>query len=196
MTSEDSYEVDLTKWGHPAHITSEQRDLWDQMLEVWTSFAGSIPSPSLDIGAAGHKGRTVSIDPFPRGPIDIQAVGEQLPFQDDTFSSAVLESVLKHVIAPELVLSETRRVLKLGSLLFLTSPVNSIDHHRHSYTSSQLCAMIKTAGFRIVRKRGIGFSFRLLDRWMKRLSHRWYVSLNVPASICSVLLVVAAAANP
>jgi SAM-dependent methyltransferase len=196
MTSEDFYEVDLTKWGHPAHVTLEQRELWSQIETVWKSFAGHIPSPSLDIGAARRKGRTVSIDPFPRGPIDTRGVGEQLPFRDDTFSSVVLESVLKHVIAPESVLTEALRVLRPGSLIFLTSPVNSVDHHKHSFTSSQLLDIIEAAGFLVIRKRGVGFSFRLLHRLMKRLSHRWYVSLSVPVSVCSVLFVVAAVANP
>jgi SAM-dependent methyltransferase len=184
-------DVDLRKWGIPLTATPEQRAMWANMVKTWRTFSGKIPEPSLDIGAASDKGRTVSVDPYPRGRVDIRAIGENLPFIDCYFASVVLESVLKHVLSPTETLEETYRVLREGGLLFLTSPVNHIDSHRHSFLVRQLCLMIENSGFRIIRKMGLGFSFNLLDGNFRRRASRFYSNIKIPIRFCRTLYVVA-----
>ena len=184
-------EVDLEEWGIPLSATPEQRVLWTRMVNVWRKFAGAIPEPSLDLGAARQQGRTVSVDPFPRGFVDVRAIGEYLPFKKKVFASVLLESVLKHVLSPEQTLSEVYRVTDTDGFLFVTSPVNHVDGHRHSFSSSQLCRLIEQAGFRIIRKMGLGLSPNRLDSIFRRRASRFYTTIRFPDRFCRTLFVVA-----
>lgn len=47
---------------------------------------------------------------------------EALPFDDDTFDRAVCSEILEHVLHPEAVLAELRRVVKPGGRIVLTVP--------------------------------------------------------------------------
>ncbi|MFW9794019.1 MAG: methyltransferase domain-containing protein [Candidatus Thorarchaeota archaeon] len=181
----------LEEWGIPERPSARQLEDWAYMTKVWNALAGVIPDPSLDIGAGKSTGRTVSIDPFPRGPIDIRATGEELPISDGYFESVVLQSVLKHVISPADVLLESKRVSKPKSLLFVTSPVNYVDHHRHSFTTGELISLIQGAGYRILRTRGIGLMWKWPDRILHSLGARLYAYTRIPVRICRVLLIVA-----
>ena len=180
-------DVNLEEWGIPLRVKPEQRILWARLVDVWRDFAGAIDAPSLDLGAARQQGRTVSVDPFPRGYVDVRALGEHLPFIDGYFASVVLESVLKHVLSPSQTLVEARRVLTSDGFLYVTSPVNHTDNHRHSFSSKQLCELIESVGFRIVRKMGLGFSSGILRR---RFS-RFYTGVRPPVRFCRTLFLVA-----
>ena len=52
-----------------------------------------------------------------------QADAHYLPFKTGTFDIIKLDSVLEHLTEPELALSECRRVLKSGGLLFISFPL-------------------------------------------------------------------------
>jgi len=89
-----------------------------------------LPSPSLDLGCGdGHFSRiafneevSVGLDPW-TGPVRqagregkyhqvVQGNGDQIPFEDEYFSSAVSNSVLEHIPELDPVLEELSRVLK------------------------------------------------------------------------------------
>ena len=180
----------MEEWGHPIQVSQAQKVLWERMKILWNKFCGLIPEPSLDIGAASKKGRTVSLDPYPRGDIDVRAIAEFLPFKDNYFVSIVLESVLKHVINPEKVLSEARRVSRNNSYLFFTSPVNVTDKHRHSFTSSEVISLLDRAGYKVVKKRGIGLASTRLDKLLRRVSITFYLFIRVPLRYCRVVFLV------
>ena len=184
-------DADLEQWGIPLKPSSEQKFIWRNMVATWKRFSGRIPEPSLDIGAASSKDRTVSVDPFPRGRVDIRAIGEALPFVEGHFTSVVLESVIKHVLSPKQTLEEAKRVMRPGSFLFLTSPVNHTDSHRHSFSAKQLCNLIENSGFRIIRKMGLGFSVDLFDGLFRRRASRFYSRLQTPVKISRTMFVVA-----
>jgi len=183
--------IDLEEWGIPLSATPQQRIIWTRMVDVWRKFAGAIPEPSLDIGAARQQGRTVSVDPFPRGFVDVRAIGENLPFKKEKFASVLLESVLKHVLSPDQTLAEAYRVCTKDGFLFVTSPVNHIDGHRHSFSSSQLCRLIEQAGFRIIRKMGLGLSPTRLDSLFRRRASRFYTTIRFPVRFCRTMFIVA-----
>ncbi|MCS6862601.1 MAG: methyltransferase domain-containing protein [Abditibacteriales bacterium] len=52
----------------------------------------------------------------------VAAIGEALPFADETFDVVFSSNVLEHVRSPATVLSETRRVLKRGGLMHVVVP--------------------------------------------------------------------------
>ncbi len=55
-----------------------------------------------------------------RGGWTVGAVGERLPFSDNTFDVIVSNQVLEHVESPATVIGEAYRVLKPGGYVFLT----------------------------------------------------------------------------
>jgi len=71
--------------------------------------------------AEGFKGRFVGIDPI-RGEAKRNfdfavAVGEYLPFQDQTFNQVIFAGSLDHVLNQEQVFEEVKRVLKPGGII-------------------------------------------------------------------------------
>ena len=69
-----------------------------------------------DAGARLAKERGVSNTDF------VQGDGTRLPFQDEAFDLVLSHSVIEHVDSAENYLSECRRVLKPGGILFLQTP--------------------------------------------------------------------------
>ncbi|MFW6097740.1 MAG: methyltransferase domain-containing protein [Chloroflexota bacterium] len=105
-----------------------------------------IPEPVLDLGCGdGHfaamafanrisRGRQLAagVDPW-WGPLqkarragvyrlNVQAVGDVLPFAGNTFASVISNSVLEHIEDVQPVLSEASRVLRPGGKLVITMP--------------------------------------------------------------------------
>lgn len=54
----------------------------------------------------------VAIDPVLEGLLDVVAVGEKIPFQDESFELVICTQVLCYVSEPSQVISEIHRVLK------------------------------------------------------------------------------------
>jgi SAM-dependent methyltransferase len=81
-------------------------------------------------------------------------VGRPLPFADGAFDAVVIKDVLEHLIEPQLLVAEARRVLRAGGLCFASSPDaqrwmwNDYTHRRpHTRTSFRL--MFSDAGFEV-----------------------------------------------
>lgn len=62
--------------------------------------------------------------------------GEKLPFKKNFFNVVFLFDVIEHVNNPRLMLSEVRRVLKRGGLLYVefTPYYSLVGHHLYDYT--------------------------------------------------------------
>jgi SAM-dependent methyltransferase len=189
--SAEQNESNMSEWGHTKNVSERQQLIWSRLKESWRKFTGPIPELSLDIGAALKKGRSVSLDPFPRGEVDVRAVAENLPFKDRTFSSVVMESVIKHVNSPDQSLEGVHRVLLEDGGLFLTSPINYRDHHRHSFTNSELRSLLQKNGFHIERAIGFGFSSTFLNRLLSRFAAGQYTRFRIPCRFCRVVFIVA-----
>jgi len=66
--------------------------------------------------------RIVQIDIGPGAKIDLVADARFLPFADSSVHSIVLQAVLEHVRAPEIVIAEAFRVLRPGGHLYVEMP--------------------------------------------------------------------------
>lgn len=105
----------------------------------------ALPHPILDVGCGdGHfaqvtfdKQLDVGIDPW-WGPLQhsqqndvykllLQGMGDEMPFPDGTFASAISNSVLEHIPGVQSVLNETGRVLKLNGRFVITMPCHHFD---------------------------------------------------------------------
>jgi ubiquinone/menaquinone biosynthesis C-methylase UbiE len=75
------------------------------------------------------------------------ADARSLPFPDDTFDCVVLADVIEHIDAPEPVMRETRRVLRRGGQILLTTPRRQSDqpgheYHCREYTGDELAGLL------------------------------------------------------
>ena len=52
----------------------------------------------------------------------VLGIGEQLPFKDDSFDCVAMTEVIEHILEPERIFEELRRVLKDGGYLLITHP--------------------------------------------------------------------------
>lgn len=80
--------------------------------------------------------------------------GDNFPFKDASFDSAVCNQVLEHVFNPEIFLSEINRVLKLNGKLLITVPFVWDEHEQPydyaRYSSFGLEHIIVKKGFTII----------------------------------------------
>ena len=122
-------------------LKSDQVDYETPYESVATDFyreliTGVIPNPSariLDLGC--FKGilvdklsdySTVGLDVTTAGFMKqgryVLGIGEQLPFKDDSFDCVAMTEVIEHILEPERVFEEIRRILKDGGYLLITHP--------------------------------------------------------------------------
>ena len=138
-----------------------------------------LPEPTLDVGCGdGHfaantfPGRTLTagIDPW-WGPLHkavraekyhlpIQALGDRLPFADNTFASAFSNSVLEHIPDLPPVLAEVNRVLRPGARFVITTP----SHLFTEYLGG-------AAFFERLRLEGLAGRYRRLFNTISRHAH-------------------------
>jgi len=149
-----------------------------------------IPEPVLDLGCGdGHFGGmafdrplAIGADPW-WGPLrkarrsgayrlNVQALGDALPFADSTFASVFSNSVLEHIPDVQPVLAEANRILQPGGRLILTMPshlfteylggarlfgdsyrrfFNFISRHAHTDPPELWAQRLAQAGFRVTR---------------------------------------------
>lgn len=146
----------------------------------------AIPEPVLDLGCGdGHFaqmafGRPLltGVDPW-WGPLqkarrggayrlNVQALGDALPFPDGAFATVISNSVLEHIEEVEPVLAEAARVLRPGGRLVVTMP----SHLFTEYLGG--AALLRPLGMDDVYRRFFNFISRHAhtdppERWAERL---------------------------
>ena len=149
----------------PSINTSQNEAEARQVIEFFR-----LSDPVLDIGCGPLRERSayarwidvddyVGLDPLaglqPKDFQFVQAIGELLPFADDTFGSLIFYSSLDHVIALELVLAEAKRVLRPGGFINVwmdqEQPEPGLAHglwHQLTRGSRQLLAARRDLGLR------------------------------------------------
>lgn len=141
----------------------------------------SIPEPVLDLGCGdGHfasmafasrisRGQQLAagVDPW-WGPLqkarrtgayrlNVQGMGDSLPFADNTFASVISNSVLEHIDDVQPVLCEASRVLRPGGKLVITMP-------SHLFTEY-------LGGAALLRPLGLAETFRRFFNRVSRHAH-------------------------
>jgi len=101
-----------------------------------------------DIGA-GNKGRNrdnvinVEITAYPS--TDIVAIGEALPFKDNSLDGIISSAVLEHIKHPWLAAEEIKRVVKPGGRIFIAAPFmvpeHGYPHHFFNMTRQGLASL-------------------------------------------------------
>lgn len=140
----------------------------ERLTEVNLMRSQSLIEPILDVGCGDglfakfvfERGADViGIDPLhhelvftseDRSPrIVVGGLGNALPFGDETFGTAMSNSVLEHIPAVEQVLREVNRVLKPNGCFLITVP--SLNFEKYS-----VCAQVLT----FLRLRGLSMRFQ------------------------------------
>jgi SAM-dependent methyltransferase len=120
-------------------------------------FARSLPRDGtvLNIGSGetsyGHNVVNMDIGPFPN--VDFVGVAERLPVADGSCDGAILMAVLEHVRDAEQTLTEARRILKPGGLLFVDVPFiqgfHASPHDYRRYTVPGLREAVERLGLEV-----------------------------------------------
>jgi SAM-dependent methyltransferase len=108
--------------------------------EILASWISSLPTGLcvLDVGGRLQPYRPlletrtslyVGLDPILEGSLAVAAVGESLPFRDESFDLVICTQTLNYVENPFAVVGEIYRVLKSGGSLYLTVPAIFPRYH-------------------------------------------------------------------
>lgn len=103
----------------------------------------------INIGAGAEIIRTdvINVDIHPYAGVHIVADIHELPFMDNTVDAVIAESVLEHLSDPTRAVTEMRRVLKPGGLVYISVPF-IIGYHSspgdyYRWTTSGLRELLK-----------------------------------------------------
>jgi len=109
--------------------------------KLFCQFAQTLPERGLKVLDVGGRlqpfrpliearlAQYVAIDPVLEGMLNVVAVGESVPFADETFDLVICTQVLPYVADPQRVLAEIHRVLRKGGELFLSVPAILPRYH-------------------------------------------------------------------
>ena len=126
-------------------------------LELISRHAGGL---ILDAGAgrrADYLPNVVNFEIVPYPSTDVLGVGEELPFEDNTFDAVFSLSVLEHVKDPFACARELARVLKPGGTLYAAvpflQPYHGYPHHYYNMTHQGVANLF--AGLLEVKKQEV-----------------------------------------
>lgn len=102
--------------------------------------------------------------------------GKKMPFEDDSFESAIGTEVLEHCPKPEIILDEIYRVLKPDGIFFFTVPflwnLHEVPYDEYRYTPFSLQRHLETSGFRDIKIKATGgwhaSMAQMLGLWVRR----------------------------
>jgi ubiquinone/menaquinone biosynthesis C-methylase UbiE len=160
----------LRELGRALGITGEGR-AFEQSLDEWCQGQSALeigagPYPAL--AAAPAWKRAVAADPLARGYAEegllpksashvvyVEARGEKIPLPSGFADLVIIENALDHVSDPAAVLTEIRRLLRPGGLLWLLVDLSTYsDHmHPHPFDEARVRRLLNEGGFQVVTDR-------------------------------------------
>lgn len=99
--------------------------------------------------------------------LDIEAdLNEPLPMESTRYDTVVLSDVLEHILAPEQLIREIRRILCVGGMLIGTVPflyrLHEEPHDHYRYTIHTLRRMAERSGFAVEVLEAYGYGTDVL----------------------------------
>ncbi len=152
-------------------LTSENLDLYYVRTSILNSLKKTLPSfkgQFLDVGCGKMPYRNYILEHAEVSKyvgLDIENAleydakvkpdftwdGIKMPFENNSFESAMATEVLEHCPEPEIVLKEVYRVLKPGGVFFFTVPflwnLHEVPNDEYRYTPFSLERQLKNSGF-------------------------------------------------
>lgn len=102
---------------------------------------------------------------------DVLADACDMPFQNNSFETAICFQVLEYIEKPESLFKEAHRILKSGGKLILSVPLlyplHDMPYDRARYTKTAIGDFAKNAGFAVVSLEHIG---GFVEFWLQSLS--------------------------
>ena len=132
-------------------------------------------------------GLYIAIDPVFEGLINVIAVGEFLPFSDDTFDLVICTQVLNYSAEPSRLISEIHRVLKKGSFLFLSVPAIFPRYHDQRWRFMPEGLLVLLSSFSDVEIIPEGFSIAGLFRTINLFLDTFVRSKRLRALVASTV---------
>ncbi len=139
---------------------------------------GYMPYRSLLERPAGPVTRYVGLDLPANGysQPDVEWDGKTIPLAGGAFDAALATEVFEHCPAPEVVMAEIARVLRVGGVLFLTVPflwpLHCVPHDEYRYTPYSLERHLRRSGFGEVTLSALGgwdsSLAQMLGLWISR----------------------------
>lgn len=121
--------------GEPGYVWRSGQERRLQMIQRWSDLSGRILDDGCGLGTyleafepySAHRfGLEVEIEravrALPRAEGIVQALGEQLPFSDDSFDCVLSNEVLEHVTDDRRALAEMVRVTRPGGRILIFCP--------------------------------------------------------------------------
>lgn len=97
---------------------------------------------------------------------------DTLPFKTAVFDGVVLDNVLEHIVSPEPLLAEVRRVLRPGARVMIGVPGSkgyaSDPDHKVFYDEARLIVVMAATGFTLHELLPTPFKLSLLDANMRQ----------------------------
>lgn len=131
--------------------------------------------------------------------------GNQFPYSQCTFDSALCNQVLEHVFNPNEFLAEINRVMKPGGKLLLTVPFVWDEHEQPydyaRYSSFGLRALLEKNGFKIIAHKKLAADatvlFQLTNAYLFKISQRWprLIKLLFTGSVMATVNIIGVAAG-
>jgi len=171
--------------------------------KLFSRFVQELPDRKLSVLDVGGRlqplrpllgdrvGSYVAIDPVMEGMLDVVAVGEEIPFQDESFDLVICTQVMTYVSEPPRVIGEIHRVLKKGGSLFLSVPALLPRYHDMRWLFMPEGILFLLVSFVdptiLPEGKSIAGLFRSINQFLETYVHSWRLKSLIAHTVYPVL---------